>query len=466
MKNEEFTSIKNTMSQENANKLWQKGSVTPSWVEGFTVGQDSVLDLKLAPFDVLGSLAHTLMLSEIGLLTTEELISIQKELKVIYKDIVEGDFVIEDGVEDVHSQVELLLTQRIGEAGKKIHAGRSRNDQVLVDLKLYFRYEIEEIVSKTKRVFQKLQQLSEQHKEVLLPGYTHFQVAMPSSFGLWFGAYAESLVDDLEVMLAAWKVSNKNPLGSAAGYGSSFPLNRQLTTDLLGFNGMNVNVVYAQMGRGKTERILAQGLSALANTLSKFAMDACLYMSQNYGFISFPDHLTTGSSIMPHKKNPDVLELIRSRCNKIVALPNEIALVTTNLPSGYHRDLQLLKENLFPAFTSLKECMDALVLMLEEIQVNKNIMSDPKYDYLFSVEVVNKMVLDGVPFREAYKEIGVSIENGYYEPLKDIQHTHEGSIGNLMNKEVEKAFDEVYKSFHFGKVAEKLNSLVSEVGRY
>lgn len=461
MKNEEFTSIKNTMSQENANKLWQKGSLVPSWVEDFTVGQDSVLDLKLAPFDVLGSLAHTLMLGEIGLLTAEELTSIQKELKAIYTDIVDGDFVIENGVEDVHSQVELLLTQRIGEAGKKIHAGRSRNDQVLVDLKLYFRYEIEEIVSKTKIVFQKLQQLSEQHKEVLFPGYTHFQVAMPSSFGLWFGAYAESLVDDLEVMLAAWKVSNKNPLGSAAGYGSSFPLNRQLTTDLLGFNGMNVNVVYAQMGRGKTERILAQGLSALAATLSKFAMDACLYMSQNYGFISFPDHLTTGSSIMPHKKNPDVLELIRSRCNKIVALPNEIALVTTNLPSGYHRDLQLLKENLFPAFTSLKECMDVLVLMLDEIQVNENIMSDPKYDYLFSVEVVNKMVLDGVPFREAYKEIGISIENGHYEPLKDIQHIHEGSIGNLMNEEVEKAFDEVYKNFHFDKVAEKLNSLVS-----
>lgn len=461
MKNKEFTTIQHTMSQENVNKLWQKGSLTPSWVEGFTVGQDRELDLKLACFDVLGSLAHTLMLGEIGLLTTEELTSIQKELKVIYTDIVDGDFVIEDGVEDVHSQIELLLTQRIGEAGKKIHAGRSRNDQVLVDLKLYFRYEIEEIVSKTKRVFQKLQQLSEQHKEVLLPGYTHFQVAMPSSFGLWFGAYAESLVDDLEVMLAAWKVSNKNPLGSAAGYGSSFPLNRQLTTDLLGFDAMNVNVVYAQMGRGKTERILAQGLSALATTLSKFAMDACLYMSQNYGFISFPNHLTTGSSIMPHKKNPDVLELIRSRCNKIVALPNEIALVTTNLPSGYHRDLQLLKENLFPAFTSLKECMDALVLMLDEIQVNKDIMSDPKYDYLFSVEVVNKMVLDGVPFREAYKEIGISIGNGHYEPLKDIQHTHEGSIGNLMNEEVEKAFDEVYKSFHFDKVADKLNSLVS-----
>lgn len=461
MKNKEFTTIQHTMSQENVNKLWQKGSLTPSWVEGFTVGQDRELDLKLACFDVLGSLAHTLMLGEIGLLTTEELTSIQKELKVIYTDIVDGDFVIEDGVEDVHSQIELLLTQRIGEAGKKIHAGRSRNDQVLVDLKLYFRYEIEEIVSTTKIVFQKLQQLSEQHKEVLLPGYTHFQVAMPSSFGLWFGAYAESLVDDLEVMLAAWKVSNKNPLGSAAGYGSSFPLNRQLTTDLLGFDAMNVNVVYAQMGRGKTERILAQGLSALATTLSKFAMDACLYMSQNYGFISFPNHLTTGSSIMPHKKNPDVLELIRSRCNKIVALPNEIALVTTNLPSGYHRDLQLLKENLFPAFTSLKECMDALVLMLDEIQVNKDIMSDPKYDYLFSVEVVNKMVLDGVPFREAYKEIGISIGNGHYEPLKDIQHTHEGSIGNLMNEEVEKAFDEVYKSFHFDKVADKLNSLVS-----
>lgn len=467
MKKQSFTTLKdksaggvNSTSQANATKLWQKSSVAHSWVEDFTVGQDRVLDLKLASFDVLGSLAHTRMLKQIGLLNKKELISIQTELKAIFKNISNGDFVIEEGVEDVHSQVELLLTQKIGDAGKKIHAGRSRNDQVLVDLKLYFRHEIEEIVSKSKILFQRLQQLSEQHKEVLLPGYTHFQVAMPSSFGLWFGAYAESLVDDLEMMLAAWKVSNKNPLGSAAGYGSSFPLNRQLTTELLGFNTMNVNVVYAQMGRGKTERIIAQGLSSIAATLSKFAMDACLYMSQNYGFISFPDYLTTGSSIMPHKKNPDVLELIRSRCNKILALPNEIALVTTNLPSGYHRDLQLLKENLFPAFTSIKECMDALVLMLNEIQINKNIMSDPKYDYLFSVEVVNKMVLDGVPFREAYKEIGLLIENGKYEPSKDVQHTHQGSIGNLMNGEIKKAFDEVYESFHFEKVAEKLNSLV------
>lgn len=467
MEKQPFTTIKdklaggmNSTSQANANKLWQKSSIAHSWVEDFTVGQDRVLDLKLASFDVLGSLAHTRMLKQIGLLNKKELISIQSELKAIFKNISNGDFVIEEGVEDVHSQVELLLTQKIGDAGKKIHAGRSRNDQVLVDLKLYFRHEIEEIVSKSKILFQRLQQLSEQHKEVLLPGYTHFQVAMPSSFGLWFGAYAESLVDDLEMMLAAWKVSNKNPLGSAAGYGSSFPLNRQLTTELLGFNSMNVNVVYAQMGRGKTERIIAQGLSSVAATLSKFAVDACLYMSQNYSFISFPDYLTTGSSIMPHKKNPDVLELIRSRCNKILALPNEIALVTTNLPSGYHRDLQLLKENLFPAFTSLKECMDALVLMLNEIQVNTNIMSDSKYDYLFSVEVVNKMVLDGVPFREAYKKIGLSIENGEYEPSKDIQHTHQGSIGNLMNGEIKKAFDEVYESFHFEKVAEKLNSLV------
>lgn len=467
MEKQSFTTLKDksaggvsSTSQANATKLWQKSSVAHSWVEDFTVGQDRVLDLKLASFDVLGSLAHTRMLKQIGLLNKKELISIQTELKAIFKNISNGDFVIEEGVEDVHSQVELLLTQKIGDAGKKIHAGRSRNDQVLVDLKLYFRHEIEEIVSKSKILFQRLQQLSEQHKEVLLPGYTHFQVAMPSSFGLWFGAYAESLVDDLEMMLAAWKVSNKNPLGSAAGYGSSFPLNRQLTTELLGFNTMNVNVVYAQMGRGKTERIIAQGLSSIAATLSKFAVDACLYMSQNYGFISFPDYLTTGSSIMPHKKNPDVLELIRSRCNKILALPNEIALVTTNLPSGYHRDLQLLKENLFPAFTSLKECMDALVLMLNEIQINKNIMSDPKYDYLFSVEVVNKMVLDGVPFREAYKEIGLLIENGKYEPSKDVQHTHQGSIGNLMNGEIKKAFDEVYESFHFEKVAEKLNSLV------
>ncbi|MEK6451646.1 MULTISPECIES: argininosuccinate lyase [unclassified Myroides] len=441
-------------------KLWQKNTTVNQSVDTFTVGQDRVLDMNLAAFDVLGSLAHTQMLESIGLLTSDELVIIQKELKQIYKEILVGDFQIEDDVEDIHSQVELLLTRRIGDAGKKIHSGRSRNDQVLVDLKLYFRYEIEEVVEKTKIVFEKLQELSNQHKEVLMPGYTHLQIAMPSSFGLWFGSYAESLVDDLELMLAAWKVTNKNPLGSAAGYGSSFPLNRQMTTDLLGFGSMNHNVVYAQMGRGKTERILAQGLSAIAATLAKFAMDGCLFMNQNFGFIKFPDHLTTGSSIMPHKKNPDVLELIRSRCNKIQALPNEIALMTTNLPSGYHRDLQLLKENLFPAFTSLKECLDILNLMLDNIEINKEILNDPKYDYLFSVEVVNESVLQGMPFREAYKQIGLSIEEGTYKPSKEVNHTHEGSIGNLMNEAIKAEFDYVYSGFGFDQVNEKLVSLV------
>lgn len=441
-------------------KLWQKNTTVNQSVDTFTVGQDRVLDMNLAAFDVLGSLAHTQMLESIGLLTSDELAIIQKELKQIYKEILAGDFQIEDDVEDIHSQVELLLTRRIGDAGKKIHSGRSRNDQVLVDLKLYFRHEIEEVVEKTKVVFEKLQQLSNQHKEVLMPGYTHLQIAMPSSFGLWFGSYAESLVDDLELMLAAWKITNKNPLGSAAGYGSSFPLNRQMTTDLLGFGSMNHNVVYAQMGRGKTERILAQGLSAIAATLAKFAMDGCLYMNQNFGFIKFPDHLTTGSSIMPHKKNPDVLELIRSRCNKIQALPNEIALMTTNLPSGYHRDLQLLKENLFPAFTSLKECLDILNLMLDNIEINKEILDDPKYDYLFSVEVVNESVLQGMPFREAYKQIGLSIEEGTYKPSKEVNHTHEGSVGNLMNEAIKTEFDQVYGAFGFDQVNEKLVSLV------
>ena len=441
-------------------KLWQKNTTVNEAVDAFTVGQDRVLDMQLAGFDVLGSLAHTRMLEKIGLLSTEELVLIQEGLKGIYQDIQNGNFTIADEVEDVHSQVEFLLTSRIGEAGKKIHSGRSRNDQVLVDLKLYFRHEIEQIVVLTKEVFNLLQQLSNQHKEVLMPGYTHLQIAMPSSFGLWFGAYAESLVDDLELMLAAWKVVNKNPLGSAAGYGSSFPLDRQLTTELLGFSSMNYNVVYAQMGRGKAERILGQALSSIAATLAKFSMDACLYMSQNYGFISFPDHLTTGSSIMPHKKNPDVLELIRARCNKIQALPNEIALMTTNLPSGYHRDLQLLKENLFPAFTSLKECLEILQLMLNNIEVNTQVIQDSMYDYLFSVEVVNKLVLEGVTFRDAYKHIGLSIEEGTFEPLKEANHTHQGSIGNLMNEAIKSEFEAVYADFDFQTVEDKLVSLV------
>lgn len=441
-------------------KLWQKNTTVNQAVDAFTVGQDRILDLNLAPFDVLGSLAHTQMLQHIGLLTQEELTLIQRELKIIYQEIIQGDFQIEEEVEDIHSQIELLLTRRIGEAGKKIHAGRSRNDQVLVDLKLYFRHEVEAIVGLVKSVFETFQRLSNQHKDVLMPGYTHLQIAMPSSFGLWFGAYAESLVDDLELMLAAWKVVNKNPLGSAAGYGSSFPLDRQMTTDLLGFQSMNYNVVYAQMGRGKSERILAQGLSAIAATLAKWAMDCCLYMGQNYKFIGFPDHLTTGSSIMPHKKNPDVLELIRSRCNKIQALPNEIALMTTNLPAGYHRDLQLLKENLFPAFTSLKECLEMTQLMLENIVINSDILSDSKYDYLFSVEVVNQLVLSGTPFREAYKTIGLAIEDGQYQPAKEVNHTHQGSIGNLMNEEIKVAFDAVYQTFEFDQVKNKLVRLV------
>ena len=441
-------------------KLWQKNTAVDQAVEAFTVGQDRTLDMNLASFDVLGSLAHTQMLQQIGLLSATELATIQKELKAIYHEIVAGTFQIEEDVEDIHSQVELLLTRRIGEAGKKIHAGRSRNDQVLVDLKLYFRHEIESVVQQVKGVFETFQQLSNQHKAVLMPGYTHLQVAMPSSFGLWFGAYAESLVDDLEMMLAAWKVVNKNPLGSAAGYGSSFPLDRQLTTELLGFQCMNYNVVYAQMGRGKSERLVAQALGAIAATLSKWAMDCCLYMSQNYNFIAFPDQLTTGSSIMPHKKNPDVLELIRSRCNKIQALPNEIAFMTTNLPSGYHRDLQLLKENLFPAFTSLKECLAMTQLMLEHLQVNPTILADAKYDYLFSVEVVNDLVLKGIPFREAYKQIGLAIEEGTYQPVKKVEHTHQGSIGHLMNDEIKNEFEWIVNAFDFKGIKDKLMRLV------
>lgn len=441
-------------------KIWQKNTDVDHFVETFTVGRDRELDMHLAEADVLGSLAHTQMLQHVGLLNVEDLADVQAGLKTIYQEILRGEFIIEEGVEDVHSQVETILTQRVGEAGKKIHSGRSRNDQVLVDLKLYFRGEIENMVSNTEGLFSQLISLSESHKSTLLPGYTHLQIAMPSSFGLWFGAYAESLVDDLELMQAAWRICNKNPLGSAAGYGSSFPLNRRMTTDLLGFDNLNYNVVYAQMGRGKTERILAQAMSALAATLAKFAMDICLYMNQNFGFISFPDHLTTGSSIMPHKKNPDVFELVRSRCNKIQALPNEIALITTNLPSGYHRDLQLLKENLFPAFRSLNECLEIAAFMLEHIEIKQDILSDPKYDYLFSVEVVNKEVLSGVPFREAYRNIGLAIESGTYQPSKDLNHTHEGSIGNLCNADIQTAFNQVKQGFGFDKVRKALAKLV------
>lgn len=442
-------------------KIWQKNIEVNKNIEAFTVGKDRELDLQMAAFDVIGSLAHVQMLESIGLLSAEELAEIQVALKKIYAEIEAGEFVIADTVEDVHSQVEWLLTQRIGEAGKKIHSGRSRNDQVLVDLKLYFRSCIEEMAGNTSVLFDQLIKLSNTHKNKLLPGYTHLQIAMPSSFGLWFGAYAESLADDMELMLAAWKVCNKNPLGSAAGYGSSFPLNRTMTTSLLGFERLNYNVVYAQMGRGKTERILAQAMSAIAASLAKMAMDVCLFINQNFGFISFPDELTTGSSIMPHKKNPDVFELIRSRCNKIQALPNEIAMMITNLPSGYHRDLQLLKENLFPAMVSLNECLQMATYMLQNISVKADILKDKKYDYLFSVEVVNELALKGVPFREAYKQVGESIENGTFKPLTELNHTHEGSIGNLCNAEIEEMMAEVLAQFKFEKTHQAIEKLLA-----
>lgn len=442
-------------------KLWQKDKEVSGSVEKFTVGKDRELDQFLAEADVLGSLAHTRMLESIGLLDAEDLEAVQNGLKVIYQDIQDDKFTIEEGVEDVHSQVELLLTKRIGDAGKKIHSGRSRNDQVLVDLKLYFRSEIRNMVQNTTLLFDLLIQLSEEHKEKLLPGYTHLQIAMPSSFGLWFGAYAESLADDMELMLAAWKICNKNPLGSAAGYGSSFPLNRTMTTELLGFDSMNYNVVYAQMGRGKTERVLAQAMSSVAATLAKLAMDVCLFINQNFSFIKFPDELTTGSSIMPHKKNPDVFELIRSRCNKIQALPNEIAMMTTNLPSGYHRDLQLLKESLFPAFTSLNECLEMTAFMLKHITIKADILDDPKYAYLFSVDAVNEEVLNGLPFREAYKKVGLAIESGTFKAPASVKHVHEGSIGNLCNQEIANSFHAIVANFNFIKVEAAVKALVS-----
>ena len=441
-------------------KIWQKNINVNQFVDNFTVGKDREMDLQLAKFDVLASLAHTKMLQSVNLLNQEDLQAIQKELKNIFAEIIAGKFKIEDNVEDVHSQVEWLLTQRIGSAGKKIHSGRSRNDQVLVDLKLYFRSCIEEIVKNTETLFYQLITLSNTHKDKLLPGYTHLQIAMPSSFGLWFGAYAESLADDMEILLAAWKITNKNPLGSAAGYGSSFPLNRTMTTELLGFEKMNHNVVYAQMGRGKTERILAQGMSAVAATLAKMAMDVCLYVNQNFGFISFPAELTTGSSIMPHKKNPDVFELVRSHCNHIQALPNQIAMMTTNLPSGYHRDLQLLKEIIFPAIVSLNECLKITVFMLQNIRIKEDILKDARYDYLFSVETVNDLTLKGLSFRDAYKEVSTQIETGTFKPLTNINHTHEGSMGNLMNDEIVAMMQNTLRRFGFNKVNQAIEALI------
>jgi argininosuccinate lyase len=441
-------------------KLWQKTTNVNELVESFTVGRDTEFDHQMAAFDVLGSLAHTQMLESIGLMSSDDLSLVQRELKAIYKDIEQGKFTIEPGVEDVHSQVEMLLTQRIGDAGKKIHSGRSRNDQVLVDLKLFFRHELQQVVEETELLFRQLIELSEKYKDVLLPGYTHLQVAMPSSFGLWFGAYAESLSDDLELVLAAYKITNKNPLGSAAGYGSSFPLNRTLTTKLLGFDSLNYNVVYAQMGRGKTERIIAQALSSIAASLAKMAMDQALYLSQNFAFVSYPDTLTTGSSIMPHKKNPDVWEIMRGKCNRIQALPNDVAMMTTNLPSGYHRELQLLKELLFPAFTELKSCLHMATFMLQNITVKTDILNDPKYAYLFSVEEVNRLTLSGTPFRDAYKQVGLAIEKGEFNPDKKVNHTHEGSIGNLGNDHIEESFYKLVGSFDFKKVDRAIKELV------
>ena len=440
-------------------KLWQKDKDSLKQVSDFTVGNDQLMDLYLARFDVLGSLAHIQMLESIQLLTRDELELLSTELKKIYNDIILGKFTMEPGVEDIHSQVELLLTKKLGDTGKKIHSGRSRNDQVLVDVKLFLRSELQSLIAEIKILFDLLISKSEEHKKDLLPGYTHLQLAMPSSFGLWFGAYAESLVDDVITLEAAYQVVNKNPLGSAAGYGSSFPLNRSLTTELLGFDNLNYNVVYAQMGRGKTERIVAAALSNVAATLAKLSMDACLFLNQNFSFISFPQELTTGSSIMPHKKNPDVFELVRARCNSLEALPNEIMLLTTNLPSGYHRDLQLLKEKLFPAFKTLGDCLKMVHLMLSHIEVNHEILKDEKYKYLFSVEEVNKLVRQGIPFRDAYKKVGQDIEKGNFTYSKDLHHTHEGSLGNLCNDKIQGMMEDVLKKFPFKKIETALNKL-------
>ena len=441
-------------------KLWQKDKASLKEVEKFTVGNDRDLDIYLAPFDVLGSLAHTKMLESVGLLTKDELIVLEVALKEIYQQISKGNFQLDEGVEDIHSQVELMLTHKLGDTGKKIHSARSRNDQVLVDLKLFLRSEIEKLVHSTKEFFDLLILQSEKYKADLLPGYTHLQLAMPSSFGLWFGAYAESLVDDLITLEAAYRVVNKNPLGSAAGYGSSFPINRTMTTNLLGFEDLNYNVVYAQMGRGKTERIVASALANIAASLSKLSMDACLYLNQHFAFISFPDELTTGSSIMPHKKNPDVFELIRAHCNRILALPNEIMLMTVNLPSGYQRDLQLLKEHIIPAFENLQSCLQMAGLMLSNIQVKKDLLRDEKYKYLFSVEEVNKLVLQGIPFRDAYKKIGLDIEAGNFNYTPATAHTHEGSIGNLCNKQIQQMMESVIEKFNFSKVNSAIKKLL------
>lgn len=437
-----------------AQKLWEKSVQVDHDVERFTVGRDREMDLYLAPYDILGSLAHINMLQSIGLLSADELEKLTAELRHIYAETQSGQFTIEEGVEDVHSQVELMLTRRLGDMGKKIHSGRSRNDQVLVDLKLFTRARLQHTVEGVEMLFNMLIDQSERYKQVLMPGYTHLQVAMPSSFGLWFAAYAESLVDDLIVMQAAYRVCNRNPLGSAAGYGSSFPLDRTRTTDLLGFESMDYNVVYAQMGRGKTERIVASAIASIAATLAKLAFDACLYNSQNFAFIKLPDAFTTGSSIMPHKKNPDVFELTRAKCNKLQALPYQITLIANNLPSGYFRDLQIIKELFLPAFDELDDCLHMVNQMMSQIEVNTHIVDDPRYNFMFSVEEVNRRVQAGVPFRDAYKQVGLEIEAGHFTPDKHIVHTHEGSMGNLCNDRITALMQQTVASFDFARAQE------------
>jgi argininosuccinate lyase len=441
-------------------KLWDKGTPVNKAIEDFTVGKDRELDLYLAQYDILGSMAHVTMLESVGLIAKDELPILLKKLKELYSEAAKGNFEIEDGVEDVHSQVEFLLTKELGDLGKKIHSGRSRNDQVLLDLKLFTRDAIKEIVESTTELIDVLLERSNETKDILMPGYTHLQVAMPSSFGLWFSAYAESLIDDLEIMLSAYKVANQNPLGSAAGYGSSFPLDRQMTTDLLGFDKMNYNVVYAQMGRGKVEKIVTFAVGNIAGTLSKLAYDVCLFMSQNFGFVTLPAEFTTGSSIMPHKKNPDVFELIRARSNKLQGVSGQISMIINNLPSGYFRDLQMVKELFLPSFKEMNDSLKIATLALQNMKVNENILDDPKYNYLFSVEAVNKLVLQGVPFREAYKQVGAEIESGNFQPEKTVNHSHEGSVGNLCIDKISESKTAVLKNFNFSKVEKALNGLL------
>lgn len=424
-------------------KLWSKGFEPDKMIEQFTVGNDRELDLRLARYDIEGSMAHIKMLESIGLLTGEELDRLLEGLAEIMGTVDDGTFTIEEGVEDVHSQVEFMLTKKLGDIGKKIHSGRSRNDQVLVDLKLFMREELKSLALAVEKLFNRLIELSEKHKDDLMPGYTHLQVAMPSSFGLWFGAYAESLADDMQMLVAAYNIANQNPLGSAAGYGSSFPLDRTMTTRLLGFADLHYNVVAAQMSRGKTERAASMAIASIASTLGHLAMDVCMWMCQNFGFVSFPDELTTGSSIMPHKKNPDVFEIMRGKCNRLQSIPNEIALLTGNLPLGYNRDLQLLKDIIFPATTEMKECLEMADFMLQHIRICKDILEDQRYDYLFTVEEVNRLVLAGMPFREAYKKVGLEVQDGTYRPVRSVKHTHEGSINNLCNKEIVRKFEGV-----------------------